>query len=198
MPAAANRHASMMYDPLPDVAARPPARCRRRLSSIRTSIAPSCSSASTARRARWASCSTGPSGVTVAEAVEPLAELVGGDEPVTSAGRSSRKRSSSSASSRSRSVRRRSCSARSASCRARSRRARTSGRSARSRVFAGYAGWGPGQLEGELAESSWIVEPALPDDVFADDPDALWSDVLRRKGGPYAVLSLMPPDPRSN
>jgi putative transcriptional regulator len=68
----------------------------------------------------------------------------------------------------------------------------------RVRVFAGYAGWGAGQLEGELAESSWIVEAALPEDVFAADPDALWSDVLRRKGGPYAVLSLMPPDPSLN
>ena len=69
---------------------------------------------------------------------------------------------------------------------------------ARSRVFAGYAGWGPGQLEAEISESSWIVEPAHPEDVFAVDADALWSDVLRRKGGPYAVLSLMPPDPSLN
>jgi putative transcriptional regulator len=69
---------------------------------------------------------------------------------------------------------------------------------ARVRVFAGYAGWGPGQLEGELAESSWILEPAVPNDVFAADPVALWSDVLRRKGGPYAVLSMMPPDPTLN
>jgi putative transcriptional regulator len=68
----------------------------------------------------------------------------------------------------------------------------------RARVFAGYAGWGPGQLEDELEEGSWIVEPALPDDVFAAEPDDLWSDVLRRKGGPYVVLSLMPPDPSLN
>ena len=68
----------------------------------------------------------------------------------------------------------------------------------RARVFAGYAGWGPGQLDGELEEGSWIVEPALPDDVFTSDPDALWSDVLRRKGGPFGVLALMPPDPSLN
>jgi len=69
---------------------------------------------------------------------------------------------------------------------------------ARARVFAGYAGWGPGQLEGELEEGSWIVEPALPDDVFTETPDQLWSDVLRRKGGPFRVLALMPDDPRMN
>lgn len=68
----------------------------------------------------------------------------------------------------------------------------------RARVYVGYAGWGPGQLDGELEEGSWIVEPALPEDVFTDDPDSLWSDVLKRKGGPFGVLALMPPDPSSN
>ena len=69
---------------------------------------------------------------------------------------------------------------------------------ARARVFAGYAGWGPGQLETELAESTWIVEPARADDVFTGDPDALWSAVLRRKGGPFTLLATMPPDPSLN
>ena len=68
----------------------------------------------------------------------------------------------------------------------------------RARVYAGYAGWGPGQLDGELEDGSWIVEPALPEDVFTDDPEGLWSDVLRRKGGPFAVLAAMPPDPNLN
>jgi putative transcriptional regulator len=68
----------------------------------------------------------------------------------------------------------------------------------RARVFAGYAGWGPGQLEAELEEGSWIVEPALPADVFTDRPDELWSDVLRRKGPEYSVIALMPEDPRLN
>lgn len=69
---------------------------------------------------------------------------------------------------------------------------------ARVRVFAGYAGWGAGQLEAELEESAWIVEPAEADDVFSDEPEELWSAVLRRKGGPFAVLALMPPDPSLN
>jgi putative transcriptional regulator len=68
----------------------------------------------------------------------------------------------------------------------------------RARVFAGYAGWGPDQLEDEISEGSWIVEPAVPEDVFTMDPDGLWSRVLRRKGGAYAVLALMPPDPSRN
>jgi putative transcriptional regulator len=68
----------------------------------------------------------------------------------------------------------------------------------RARVFAGYAGWGPGQLDDELAEGSWIVEPALPQDIFTESPDDLWSEVLRRKGGPFSVLALMPPDPSLN
>jgi putative transcriptional regulator len=74
----------------------------------------------------------------------------------------------------------------------------TLGELRRARVYAGYAGWGPGQLEGELAEGSWIVEPAIPEDVFTDDPDGLWSAVLRRKGGPFSVLASMPPDPNRN
>jgi len=68
----------------------------------------------------------------------------------------------------------------------------------RARVFAGYAGWGEGQLEAEMEVGSWIVEAALPDDVFTGQPEKLWSDVLLRKGGKYALLSTMPPDPSLN
>ena len=68
----------------------------------------------------------------------------------------------------------------------------------RARVFAGYAGWAPTQLEDEIAEGSWILEPALPHDVFTEEPTNLWSEVLRRKGGAFAVLALMPPDPSRN
>jgi len=68
----------------------------------------------------------------------------------------------------------------------------------RRRVFAGYAGWGSGQLEDELAREDWIVEPALPDDAFTEAPDELWRDVLRRKGGIYELVSRMPEDPSVN
>jgi putative transcriptional regulator len=68
----------------------------------------------------------------------------------------------------------------------------------RARVFAGHAGWGAGQLEAEMEEDSWIVEPALAEDVFTPDPDRLWSDVLRRKGGQFQMLSTMPFDPALN
>lgn len=68
----------------------------------------------------------------------------------------------------------------------------------RARVFAGYAGWGPGQLEAEMDEDSWIVEDALADDVFTDDPLRLWSSILHRKGGSYRMLALMPADPSMN
>ena len=68
----------------------------------------------------------------------------------------------------------------------------------RARVFAGYSGWGPGQLEAELEEESWIVEAPLPAELFPDDPQALWSLVLARKGGQYALLARMPADPSMN
>ena len=68
----------------------------------------------------------------------------------------------------------------------------------RSRAFAGHAGWAAGQLDAEVAAEGWIVEPALPADVFCDDPGELWSAVLRRKGGRYALLTRMPLDPRVN
>jgi putative transcriptional regulator len=68
----------------------------------------------------------------------------------------------------------------------------------RSLLALGYSGWGPGQLEEEMAEPSWIVVRAEPDDVFAPDPDELWRTVLYRKGGKYALIATMPFDPSLN
>lgn len=68
----------------------------------------------------------------------------------------------------------------------------------RARVFAGYAGWGPGQLEDELKEGAWILETATEDDVFNRTPDTLWRQVLERKGPRYAGLARIPFDPSMN
>src|ERR1700677_1100649 len=69
---------------------------------------------------------------------------------------------------------------------------------ARRRVFAGYAGWGEGQLDEELEEGDWIAHTALPEDVFTDVPEELWATVLTRKGGSYALIARMPSDPSVN
>ncbi|MDX6703658.1 MAG: putative transcriptional regulator [Baekduia sp.] len=69
---------------------------------------------------------------------------------------------------------------------------------ARRRIFAGYAGWGPGQLESELEREDWIIEPALPEDVFSEAPVELWAQVLDRKGGQFRLLARMPADPSVN
>ena len=66
------------------------------------------------------------------------------------------------------------------------------------RLFVGYSGWGPGQLEAEMEQDSWIVEPPLPKELFPQDPAGLWSGVLARKGGQYALVARMPDDPSLN
>ena len=66
------------------------------------------------------------------------------------------------------------------------------------RVFAGYAGWGPGQLEDEVEEESWIVVAGFATDVFSQAPDGLWVQVLGRQGGQVALLASMPIDPQLN
>jgi len=66
------------------------------------------------------------------------------------------------------------------------------------RVFAGYAGWSPGQLEGEINSGSWFVFDALPGDAFAPRPDDLWPMVLRRQGGIMAAVAHFPADPALN
>jgi putative transcriptional regulator len=68
----------------------------------------------------------------------------------------------------------------------------------RARVYLGHSGWAPGQLEAEMEDGSWILEPATPDDIFTDDPDALWRRVLERKGPEYAKVARVPFDPSMN
>jgi putative transcriptional regulator len=66
------------------------------------------------------------------------------------------------------------------------------------RVFAGYSGWGQGQLDGEIDAGAWFVVQALPGDAFTSDPDVLWAQVLRRQGPPLALVASFPLDPSLN
>ena len=68
----------------------------------------------------------------------------------------------------------------------------------RVRCFAGYSGWGPLQLEGELAQGSWFVVDADPADLWTSHPEELWSRVLRRQPGRIAQYAHCPPDPAVN
>jgi putative transcriptional regulator len=66
------------------------------------------------------------------------------------------------------------------------------------RIFAGYAGWSPGQLDDELVEEAWWLVEAEVDDVFTPDPDGLWSRVLRRAGGELSLFAHYPVDLSAN
>jgi putative transcriptional regulator len=66
------------------------------------------------------------------------------------------------------------------------------------RIYAGYAGWGSGQLKAEIEEGAWYVVEGVPDDLFASAPDTLWQRVLRRQPGPLAWLATYPEDPTQN
>ena len=66
------------------------------------------------------------------------------------------------------------------------------------RVYAGYAGWGAGQLQAEIEEGAWYVVPAEPSDAFHPDPERLWPAVLRRQGGELAYVATYPDDPGLN
>ena len=66
------------------------------------------------------------------------------------------------------------------------------------RVFAGYAGWGAEQLEGEVEEGSWYVVSAQPDDAFRGDTSGLRRDVMRRQPGMLAWHVTRPVDPDLN
>jgi putative transcriptional regulator len=68
----------------------------------------------------------------------------------------------------------------------------------RMRVFAGYAGWGAGQLHLEIQEGSWYVVDSRAEDIFGADPARLWHVVLRRQPGELAWLSTRPEDPTLN
>jgi putative transcriptional regulator len=60
------------------------------------------------------------------------------------------------------------------------------------RVFAGYAGWGAGQLEAEIGAGAWWVTRPGPGDALSASPDTLWREVLRRQRGPIAAMATFP------
>lgn len=66
------------------------------------------------------------------------------------------------------------------------------------RIFAGYAGWGPGQLEAELDDEAWFVLDSDTEDPFTADPEALWNRVFRRQSGELRMLATYPADPSMN
>jgi putative transcriptional regulator len=66
------------------------------------------------------------------------------------------------------------------------------------RAYGGYAGWGEGQLEREVAEEAWIDAPPTAEDVFGHEPEGLWSRVLERKGGTWRLIARMPENPSVN
>lgn len=66
------------------------------------------------------------------------------------------------------------------------------------RVFAGYSGWSPGQLEAEMEMDGWLVLEAEADDLFADTAEELWRGVLRRQRGPVRRFAGYPEDPSLN
>ncbi|AIY16733.1 YqgE/AlgH family protein [Pimelobacter simplex] len=68
----------------------------------------------------------------------------------------------------------------------------------RLRIFAGYAGWGAGQLQAEIAEGSWYVVPGHVEDVFLGDTRDLRRQVLRRQPGDLALHATRPSDPELN
>ena len=68
----------------------------------------------------------------------------------------------------------------------------------RARVYAGFAGWAPDQLEAEIERDDWILAPADAEDIFSEEPEELWSAVLERKGGQFALIARMPVDPSLN
>lgn len=72
------------------------------------------------------------------------------------------------------------------------------GRLAALRVYAGYAGWSPGQLEGEIDDGAWHLAPAVHGDLFHPRPETLWREVLRRQPGQVAMLTTLPDDASLN
>jgi putative transcriptional regulator len=66
------------------------------------------------------------------------------------------------------------------------------------KVFAGYAGWSPGQLDDEMKRNTWMTHPASTELIFHPEPESLWQGILRAKGSKYKLLAEAPEDPSLN
>lgn len=66
------------------------------------------------------------------------------------------------------------------------------------KLFAGYSGWAPGQLEDEIRRQAWLIHPASLEVVFSHDTRSLWSRLMRQKGWQYQLLAQIPDDPSLN
>jgi putative transcriptional regulator len=66
------------------------------------------------------------------------------------------------------------------------------------KVFAGYAGWSPGQLDAEMKRDTWTTHPASLDLVFHPQPEQLWKVILSQKGWAYRAIANAPEDPSWN
>ena len=64
----------------------------------------------------------------------------------------------------------------------------------RIKVFAGYAGWSPGQLDDEMKRDTWLVHPASSELVFSPSPEKLWQSILENKGWKYRLIAESPED----
>jgi len=62
------------------------------------------------------------------------------------------------------------------------------------KVFAGYAGWSPGQLDREMKMDTWLTHPASLDLVFHSQPQELWKLILSDKGWKYRLIAEAPED----
>lgn len=58
----------------------------------------------------------------------------------------------------------------------------------RTRLMAGYSGWGPGQLEAELEASAWLLSDVSLDLLFDTEPERMWDAAIRRLGADPAAL----------
>ncbi len=66
------------------------------------------------------------------------------------------------------------------------------------RAFVGYAGWSAGQLEGELAQKSWVLVKPAPQTVEPESMHRLWFRVMGALGPTYKLMASMPDDPSLN